>query len=225
MLRSTIRLDLHSDFVLNDVTREFDSPLIVTHEEVHDDDTLTFVAEVTDKRDEIAARLAEYPSVMRVGAMGESVIVVRKRSCGAIPIIRRHNGFLAGVDRAFGTERTFDVLTFCRDDIQAIAADLEELGVVSIEKLIAVDERPAGLSTRQLEVVQAALEAGYFDWPRKAEAVDVATDLDITHPTFLEHLRKAEKKLLTQALSNRTLRNDGVIDSEQLVDALESLEA
>ena len=225
MLRSTIRLDLHSDFVLNDVTREFDSPFIVTHEEVHDDDTLTFVAEVTEQRDEIAARLAEYPEVMRVGSMGESMIVVRKRSCGAIPIIRRHNGFLCGVDRAFGTERVFDVLTFGREDIQSIAADLEQLGVVSIERLVAVDERPADLSSRQLEVIQTALEAGYFDWPRGAEAADIAAALDITHPTFLEHLRKAEKKLLTQALSNRTLRTDGVVDPELLADELASLEA
>lgn len=213
MLQSTIRLDLNTDFVLNDVTREFDSPFIVTHEEVHDDDTLTFVAEVTEDRDEIAARLEEFPEVVRVGTMGEAAIVVRKRSCGAIPVIRRHNGFLCGVDRAFGTERIFDVLTFTREDVQAISADLEELGVVTIERLVDVGERPADLSSRQLEVIQTALEAGYFDWPRNAEAADIAADLDITHPTFLEHLRKAERKLLEQALSNRTVRSDGTADA------------
>lgn len=216
MLQTTIRLDLRSDFVLNDVTREFDSPFVVTHEEVHDDDTLTFVAEVPDRRDEIVARLEEYPEVVRTGSIGDSSIVVRKRSCGAIPVIRRHNGFLCGVDRAFGTERVFDVLTFNRRDIQRIVADLEELGTVSVEKLTQVEGRPADLSARQLEVVQTALEAGYFDWPREAEAADIAADLDITHPTFLEHLRKAEKKLLQHALSNRTVRTDGLVESDRL---------
>lgn len=201
MLRSTVRLDLDSDYVLNDVTNEFDRPMVVTREEVHDDGTLTFVAEVPDARDEIAARLEESDAVERVGTIGESTLLVRKRSCGAIPIIRAQNGMLCGIDRAFGTERVFEVLTFSREDIRAIVEDLGTLGRARIEKLARVPDRPAGLSERQQEVVETALEAGYYDWPRDADAEAVADVLGVTHPTFLEHLRKAEKKLLTQALN------------------------
>ncbi|MWV65098.1 bacterio-opsin activator [Halorubrum sp. JWXQ-INN 858] len=201
MLRTTIRLDLDSDYVLNDVTREFDRPIVVTHEEVHDDGTLTFVAEVPEQRDEIAARLAESSAVERVGTAGETTLFVRKRSCGAIPVIRRHNGMLHGVDRALGTERVFDVLAFSRADIRDIVEGLEAIGTPHVEKLSRVPDRPSGLSRRQQEAVETAIEAGYYDWPRGADAETVASELGITHPTFLEHLRKAEKKLLTRALA------------------------
>lgn len=201
MIRSTIRLDLDSDYVLNDVTNEFDQPIVVTNEEVHDDGTLTFVAEIPDKRDEFATRLEESSAVERVGVIGDSTLLVRKRSCGAIPIVRKHNGMLCGLDRAYGTERVFDVLTFSRTDVREIITELDTLGQARVEKLSRVPDRPAGLSKRQLEVVEAALNAGYYDWPRGADAETVASQLDITHPTFLEHLRKAEKKLLSNALT------------------------
>lgn len=204
MLRSTVRLDLDSDYVLNDVTQEFDVSFNVTREEIHDDGTLTFVAEIPDHRDEIATQLAECNAVRRVGTVGESTILVRKQASGAIAIIRKHNGVLVGIDRAFGTERIFDVMVFSRKDIRGIVDELEQLGSVQIERLVQVPDQPAGLSERQHEVVKAALEAGYYDWPRKAEAKEIAEKLDITHPTFLEHLRKAEKKLIEQALNSRS---------------------
>lgn len=203
MLRSTVRLDLDSDYVLEDVTREFDVPFVVTREEIHEDGTLTFVAEMPEHRDEIAARLRESDAVRRVGTVGDATILVRKRSCGAIGIIRKHNGMLVGIDRAFGTERVFDVMAFSREDIKRIVDELGELGTAHVERLARVPDRPAGLSKRQYEVVEAALEAGYYDWPRESDAESVADQLGITHPTFLEHLRKAEKKLLERAVNGR----------------------
>ncbi|SFC69200.1 Predicted DNA binding protein, contains HTH domain [Halobiforma haloterrestris] len=204
MLRSTVQLDLDSDYVLNDVTQEFDVPLVVTREEIHEDGTLTFVVEIPEHRDEIASRLRESDAVRRVGTVGDSTILVRKQSCGAIGIIRKHNGMLVGVDRAFRTERTFDMMAFSREDVKRIVEDLGDLGTASVERLVRVPDRPAGLSKRQYEVVEAALEAGYYDWPRETDAESVAEGLGITHPTFLEHLRKAEKKLLERAVNGRS---------------------
>lgn len=204
MIRSTVRLNLNSDYVLNDVTQEFDVPFVVTREEVHKDGTLTFVAEIPDHRDKIASRLAESDAVHRVGTVGDSTILIRKQSSGAIAVIRKHNGVLVGIDRAFGTERIFDVMAFSREDIRNIVDELGELGVAQIERLVQVPDRPIGLSERQQEVVETALDAGYYDWPREAKAEEVAANLDITHPTFLEHLRKAEKKLIERALTSRS---------------------
>ncbi|XVH33509.1 helix-turn-helix domain-containing protein (plasmid) [Haloferacaceae archaeon DSL9] len=206
MIQSTVRLDLESDYVLNDITSEFEQPIAVTQEEVHDDGTLTFIAEIPTARDEIAARLRESTAVERVGTIGESTLLVRKRSCGAIPIIRRNNGMLCGIDRAFGTERVFDVLAFSQADIRTIVDELGTLGSARIEKITRVPDRPAGLSKRQLEVVRAALANGYYDWPRESDAQAIASELEITHPTFLEHLRKAEKKLLTRTLASPMTR-------------------
>jgi DNA-binding CsgD family transcriptional regulator len=72
--------------------------------------------------------------------------------------------------------------------------------VLSVSNYAAKGDLLALLTPRQKEVLQAALEAGYFDSPRRKNAREIAAKLGIKHPTFLEHLRKAERKLLEQIL-------------------------
>ena len=43
--------------------------------------------------------------------------------------------------------------------------------------------------------MKTAVENGYFDIPKRKDARSVAAILDISHATFLEHIRKAEKKI------------------------------
>jgi PAS domain S-box-containing protein len=50
------------------------------------------------------------------------------------------------------------------------------------------------LTDRQFEVLQTALRAGYFEWPREHDGSEVAGRLDITQPTFNKHLRLAERQ-------------------------------
>lgn len=56
------------------------------------------------------------------------------------------------------------------------------------------------LTDRQLEVLVAAFEAGYYDWPRGCTGEDVAETLDITSATFSEHVHAAERNLLATLL-------------------------
>jgi len=52
------------------------------------------------------------------------------------------------------------------------------------------------LTTTQREVYEHARQAGYYEWPRETSTRDLAADLDVSKTTMLEHLRKAESKLL-----------------------------
>lgn len=52
------------------------------------------------------------------------------------------------------------------------------------------------LSARQREVFELARQQGYYTWPREVSATDLADELDVSKATLLEHLRKAEVKLL-----------------------------
>lgn len=52
------------------------------------------------------------------------------------------------------------------------------------------------LSERQREIFRLAQRRGYYSWPREVSASELAADVDITKTTLLEHLRKAESKLL-----------------------------
>lgn len=53
------------------------------------------------------------------------------------------------------------------------------------------------LTERQVEVLTTAFEEGYYAWPRESTADEVAERLDISTPTFVEHVRAAERNLLT----------------------------
>jgi len=53
------------------------------------------------------------------------------------------------------------------------------------------------LTDRQREVVRAAFEAGYYEWPREATGAEVAAELGISSATFSEHIHAAERKLLS----------------------------
>jgi predicted DNA binding protein len=56
------------------------------------------------------------------------------------------------------------------------------------------------LTGRQLEVLETAHEMGYFEHPRRANATEIAAELDIDPSTFREHIAAAETKLLGDLL-------------------------
>ena len=56
--------------------------------------------------------------------------------------------------------------------------------------------RTDGLSERQREVFDLARRRNYYQWPREVSAGDLADELGVSKATLLEHLRKAESKLL-----------------------------
>ncbi|WP_318569717.1 PAS domain S-box protein [Salinigranum marinum] len=57
------------------------------------------------------------------------------------------------------------------------------------------------LTERQLETLETAYSAGYFDWPRESSGQEIAALLDITQPTFNKHLRTAERKTFSMLLN------------------------
>lgn len=54
-----------------------------------------------------------------------------------------------------------------------------------------------GLSPRQREAFQLARARGYYEYPRNVAAQELADEFGVSRTTFLEHLRKAERELLT----------------------------
>jgi predicted DNA binding protein len=52
------------------------------------------------------------------------------------------------------------------------------------------------LTERQRKVLRTAHRMGYFDYPKEANASEVAAALDVSHTTFTEHLGAAQRKLM-----------------------------
>ncbi len=56
------------------------------------------------------------------------------------------------------------------------------------------------LTDRQRAALRAAYHGGYFEWPRGSTAEELADAMDISSPTFHQHLRAAQRKLLSAFL-------------------------
>lgn len=52
------------------------------------------------------------------------------------------------------------------------------------------------LSEGQREAFELARRRGYYEWPRNVSTRELADEMDVSKTTLLEHLRKAESKLL-----------------------------
>jgi hypothetical protein len=103
-----------------------------------------------------------------------------------------------------GEEYWTVIITQDRTEIQRRLDDIgaEEDAEITVEGMKS-PETPtshaaptARLSERQREVFRLAQREGYYTWPRHASADDLATELGLSKTTVLEHLRKAEAKLL-----------------------------
>ena len=105
------------------------------------------------------------------------------------------------------------LLTIVIPDLEAVTTIVETLrdqfDGVALEELTANDEQMttdpivvdrARLTDRQREVVETAYEMGYFEYPKRANATDVAAELDVARSTFTEHVAAAQTKLLTSLL-------------------------
>lgn len=54
------------------------------------------------------------------------------------------------------------------------------------------------LTPQQLKAVNLAIEKGYFEIPKKINLEELSKQMKLSRTTFLEHLRKAEKKILSK---------------------------
>lgn len=117
------------------------------------------------------------------------------------------------VDRYYADDGELQLVFHARefDDVQAIVGELRErFADVDIQRLVRAPTETAAkdavfvdrgrLTDRQLEVLETAYDAGYFERPRGATAQELADALGIAPSTFTEHLLAAQRKLLGDAL-------------------------
>lgn len=82
--------------------------------------------------------------------------------------------------------------------------EYDDLGVdVLLRRITAYTgpEHPLeAITARQRDILETAHDLGYFALPREAAASDVAAELDLDPSTVTEHLRRAERNLVTELL-------------------------
>ena len=100
---------------------------------------------------------------------------------------------------------TSDSVREMMDTVRETTPDAELLARRQIHAEPVDAEREASavaeLTDRQRTVLKTAHAAGYFEWPREASGEEIASTLGISPPTFHQHLRLAEGKLMDGILT------------------------
>lgn len=89
--------------------------------------------------------------------------------------------------------------------LQELKADFKDVSIRTIARegsdtgspneFVPIDR--GQLTERQREVMETAYEMGYFEYPRQANATDVADALDICPSTLAEHMAAAQAKIVS----------------------------
>ncbi len=104
-------------------------------------------------------------------------------------------------------DRTVFTVVGERSEIARFIKFIGRLGEVRV-----LSAEPAGfhdrdlldkLTPRQREVVRAAVSEGYYDYPRRLNSEQLAARLGLSKATVVEHLRKAEGRLMTAIMSGQ----------------------
>lgn len=59
------------------------------------------------------------------------------------------------------------------------------------------------LTFKEKEVLLMAIESGYYEYPRKINGTELARKINSTKSTVIEHLRKAENKVMISAVNKK----------------------
>ena len=202
MFQATLYFKQHTDCILNELldgTDGADGTVEIEIEEVQNE-LVTFVLKAGARTDEFYERLAAADHVREVTRLDDENLLVTKPSCGAHSSIYKNHGMLRRQNTIAGSQRVYHVLFFRRADLKQIVSDLRELGTVSLGRLEEVGKGRTELTERQRSVIVRAIKSGYYEWPREVKSEELASELGISRATLHEHLRKAERTLLSEAL-------------------------
>ncbi|MFQ6087579.1 MAG: helix-turn-helix domain-containing protein [Candidatus Methanofastidiosia archaeon] len=75
-----------------------------------------------------------------------------------------------------------------------------EVKILKIKDITLGTQNFPDLTEKQLKAVDLALKKGYFDLPKSIGLDELSSKMKVSKTTFLEHLRKAEKKILENYL-------------------------
>lgn len=145
------------------------------------------------------------------GSSGRFVIEVQNPP--AVSAVTAHGGRLRSVEMAGSDYRLSIELppnVEARTVLEPLRETYSEVETVAQQHVTRDEHRPTSavvslgeeLTDRQRAMLEAAYFGGYFEWPRISSAEEVADRMDVSAPTFHEHLRRAQRKVFEAMLED-----------------------
>ena len=198
MSRTRLRLDLPADSWLGAVSRSFpDATLRVTGTAAADDGDVTALAATGADRAGVVEGLRECDRVDDVAVVdrraAETVVRVTGPPPSYVAAARRAGAPVEPPVEVADGRATLAVV----GDRERLSAFGRRLAVAGATVESAGGDGPEPVLTEaQRDLVRAAIEAGYYDTPRRCTLTELAADRDIAKSTCSETLHRAEGRVL-----------------------------
>jgi len=111
-----------------------------------------------------------------------------------------------------GGQTSITVASPDHNDVQSLVAAVEQshpgVGVRSVRSSgesngrMTADDLRQSLTDKQRQALELAFYEGYFQRPREHNTTEVADKLGVSRPTFTQHLRAAQRKLLSRIIED-----------------------
>lgn len=208
-----VRFDYrHDNCWLQEASERYDeitlviSSIYMVEDEIHVD--MTVHAESSERIDTLQEEWEADDRIRRLdrvydGPRGTRFHVAYTEEHSIYPHIIHHTPVAMGSVRiAQGTEH-YQIVGEA-EDLRALVEILGEEGEAELQSVLEVGPEQApdpgalgvDLTDRQVDALLVAHAEGYYRWPRDRSASDLASELDVSVSTFLEHLRQAESRVL-----------------------------
>ncbi|MGQ3330394.1 MULTISPECIES: helix-turn-helix domain-containing protein [Halorubrum] len=182
----------------------------IHHIELLDDDTVLLFAEASGSKERYKQIMEESPYVMSYLTAGddrwmavsqfeptESVrrsLELQRESLLVIETPIRFTSDNQLKVTYIGTDETFSKLYDYADEMDQLTFDVLKMGDYTADN----SSFNRMITSRQEEVLEAAVDLGYYREPRQASLEDIGEVIGISPATVGEHLRKAEERVFTE---------------------------
>ncbi len=160
-----------------------------------------------EKTEEIVAEIKKHPDVCRIdvshlknGVLG-SVVTER---CAACRALTGSDCFLTSASSLEDGGVEWKLITGAEGSLSDLIERLKENGCrVELKSAVHLSKKSL-LTNRQEEIIRAAFEKGYYDYPKKSTINELAKMFDISPSTLGEIIQRGEKKIISEHFCRKT---------------------
>lgn len=158
-------------------------------------------ADSASQKDEIHAFIDAHESVASCELLDCSngtayLLVEGATQSSVIEAVLDHEGFLLAPPRMDRGTEYWSVGLAYKGQAEPLLKAIGKLGTVDLTGLVRDTFPELDLTAAQREVLRTAVAAGYYEFPRETSPTELAENLGLAKSTLLEHLRKAEAKVI-----------------------------
>jgi len=201
MPEARLELTLPEDMWIGELTRQYSDATFEILAALPDKGDGVAMTEITsDRLDDLLEDMAAYDEVTSLDILNQTenrALVQFETTLPLLILAARDSGVPLELPFNLSNGRAVWELKASSDRLAMLSNQLEQFGISFTVDYVQynVEDNPL-LTPAQQEIIQKALEMGYYDTPRQCSLTDLAEEMDRAKSTVSETMHRAEEKII-----------------------------